>query len=412
MRKSIFLPLTLLFAIVTTTSVWADGKGAHRRHVDRLRVMTKNLYVGADLLGVNDPRPCGALQAVHDLFEEILASNPPERMDAIADEIMRKRPHVIALQEVYRLSMQVPSNSIKVDSETGAITFDHFRVNDNGTITFKTDADHIVYDYLELLLDALAARGLQYDVVEDAIAYESDFEFPSWHLVQHPDFGCIPADGAFPTDVRAEDRDVILVRSDVTADNATWANYSWLVPIQIPTGEAPAPIVQIISVRGFSVADITHRGQTYRFVNTHLEVDDQSDPNSPINMIQAAQAQELIAVLSSETLSQVVTGDFNSSPDPRDVTTSYELMQAAGYTDIWPSFRWRPGYTCCQADDLMNFSSLLSKRVDLVLTLPAAETELLWSPARVTGNRQRDKTASGLWPSDHAGVAALLRFRQ
>ena len=258
-------------------------------------------------------------------------------------------------------------------------------------------------------MDALAARGLQYDVVEDAIAYESDFEFPSWNLV--PELGCFPADGAPPIDVRGEDRDVILVRSDVAAANGTAAQYSTLLPFTISTGVS-SPGVKIILVRGFAATDLTYRGRTYRFVNTHLEVDDQSDPDSIINNIQAAQAQELIETLDPEVLPLVVGGDFNSSPDPADVTASYELILDAGYTDIWNQFGGRPGDTCCQDADLMNFSSTLFKRGDLIFVRPSADSELLPSPAWVTGNRQSGKTASGLWNSDHGGVAAMLKIKQ
>jgi endonuclease/exonuclease/phosphatase family metal-dependent hydrolase len=406
----------LLFAIVIATSAWAAGIGENNGQMDELRVMSKNLYIGANILGVNEPRPCGALQSVHELFEDIVASNPPERMDAIADEIMQKQPHVIGLQEVSRISMQVPSNSLECDQF--GCEFDNFLENDDGSITFITDAgevtEEVVFDYLELLLDALSARGLEYIEVEDATAWESNFEFPSWNLVQDPELGCVPADGALPTDVRAEDRDVILVRSDLATATTreTEKQYRMLLPFPILTGDPVHPVIRVISVRGYGATDLTYQGRTYRFVNTHLEVDDQSDPHSIINYIQTAQAQELIGDLDSEDLPLVVVGDFNSSPDPSDVTMSYEAMIAAGYTDIWTQFSGRPGNTCCQADDLMNFESALFKRIDLIFVRPSADSEFLPSPAWVTGDRQSDKTASGLWDSDHGGVAANLQIRQ
>jgi len=409
MRKSLSFLVLLVFAIVIAMDAQAAERGENNGRVDQLRVMSKNLYIGADILGVNAPRPCGALQGVHELFDDIVASNPPERMDAIADEIMQQQPRVLGLQEVYRISMQVPSNSFVFDPSIPGFTFANFDLNLDGSITFIPDAEDVVFDYLDLLLDALAARGLQYDVVEDAIAYESDFEFPSWNLDPH--LGCVPVDGALPTDVRAEDRDVILVRSDVATANGSAVQYGTLLPFTISTGTG-SPDVKIISVRGFAATDLTYQGRTYRFVNTHLEMDDQSDPDSIINFIQAVQAQELIQVLDPEALPLVVAGDFNSSPDPADVTASYELMVDAGYTDIWSQFGGRPGDTCCQADDLMNFESALFKRIDLVFVRSSADSEFLPSPAWVTGDQQSDKTASGLWNSDHGGVAAKLKIKQ
>lgn len=417
MRKSLFSLVMLLFAAVIASSAWAGSTGVNKGRVNQLRVMTRNLYIGADILGVNEPRDCGALQAVHELFEDIIASNPPERMEAIADEIMQKQPQVIALQEVYRISTQFPSDSYVCNFSTGQCQFANYQVNvDDGniSITFTPNANQVVFDYLDLLLDALEARGLQYSVVEDAVAYQSDFEFPSWNL--DPGIGCYPAPGApsLPTDIRAQDRDVILVRSDVEAKEGTGtaAHYSNLLPFTISTGDY-TPDVKIISVRGYGTTDITYQGQTYRVVNTHLEVDDQSSEDSPINLFQAAQAQELIQLFASETsLPLIIVGDFNSSPDPSDVTESYELMVDNGYTDIWTQFGGRPGDTCCQATDLMNFKSTLFKRVDLIFVRPSVDTQFLPSPAWLTGDRQSDKTASGLWPSDHAGVATMLKLKQ
>jgi len=66
----------------------------------------------------------------------------------------------------------------------------------------------------------------------------------------------------------------------------------------------------------------------------------------------------------------------------------------------------RPGFTCCQDENLLNRAPKLFVRIDLVQFRGA------FSPkqATVVGNTPRDKTASGLWPSDHAAVAATLRI--
>lgn len=408
MRKSLVFLVMFLFAIISAGSTVANGKSINNGRVSQFRLMTLNFYIGVDILNVIEPNPCGALESVYNLFEEIVMSDPVARAEAHADLIAQQQPDVVALQEMFRISKQVPSNSFVFNPSTQRFEFDNFEVNENGSITFIPDADVVVFDYLDLLLDALADRGLEYEVVDDALAYESDFELPSWDL--DPDLGCTPAPGAQPTDIRAEDRDVILVKSGISYDNGTATNYSTLLPFRIPTGSGPD--VQIIVVRGFGATDITHQGQTHRIVNTHLEVDDQSDPASPINIIQAAQAQELIAELESETLPLVVAGDFNSSPDPDDVTISYELIVTAGYEDIWTQFNERPGNTCCQAPDLMNFKSELLKRIDLIFLRPSDDAEFLPSPMWVTGDRQSDKTGSGLWPSDHANVSAKIKLKQ
>jgi endonuclease/exonuclease/phosphatase family metal-dependent hydrolase len=405
-----FSLVLLLFIIVIADSTWAKDNGRNNGRVSQLRVMTLNFYIGADILGVIEPSPCGPLQSVNNLFKDIEASDPVARAEAHADLIEQQQPDVVTLQEMYLIRKQYPSNSFVYNPSIPGFEFANFEVNEDGSITFSPDAEVVVYDYLDLLLDALTDRGLQYEVVEDALATESDFEFPSWDL--DPDLGCTPAQGALPlpTDIRATDRDVTIVKSGISYDNATAANYGTLLPFTIPTGTGTD--VKIIVVRGYGATDITHQGRTHRIVNTHLEVDDQSDPNSPVNLIQAAQAQELIAVLEPETLPLVVAGDFNSSPDPDDVTIAYELIVAAGYEDIWTQFNGRPGNTCCQAPDLMNFKSELFKRIDLIFLRPSDDVEFLPSPMWVTGDRQSNKTDSGLWPSDHANVTAKIKLKQ
>ncbi|WP_295584865.1 endonuclease/exonuclease/phosphatase family protein [uncultured Lamprocystis sp.] len=180
--------------------------------------------------------------------------------------------------------------------------------------------------------------------------------------------------------------------------------------------------------RGFVAINARVAGKNYRIVNTHLEVRE-PQPGNPISQVfQAAQAFELIGVLRATTpigKSLLVLGDFNSSPEDAGVpgplplpepfdqglVPPYQQLAAAGYTDGW-TLRWhvRPGFTCCQAEDLLNENSQLYERIDLILSWPApARVEDI----RVVGTKHWDKTrppAPRLWPSDHGAVAAELRF--
>jgi exonuclease III len=110
----------------------------------------------------------------------------------------------------------------------------------------------------------------------------------------------------------------------------------------------------------------------------------------------------------------VVVGDINSAPEDKPVIVDgqkieppYRQLRKAGYVDVWklkptPS----PGFTCCQAVDLLNAESQLFKRVDVIFSSVDPEEVA----ARRTGANQDGRTPSGLWPSDHAGVVARLRF--
>jgi len=135
-------------------------------------------------------------------------------------------------------------------------------------------------------------------------------------------------------------------------------------------------------------------------------------PRAPESRWREAQAGELLALLSAETGSTILVGDFNSDAygiDPTRVTPTYGMMLAAGYRDMWiEPERQARGLTCCQQADLLNARSTFDQRIDFVFTrnLPAGT-----QPVRrgVVGDRPGDRTASGLWPSDHAGVAATIR---
>jgi endonuclease/exonuclease/phosphatase family metal-dependent hydrolase len=163
----------------------------------------------------------------------------------------------------------------------------------------------------------------------------------------------------------------------------------------------PSVVGTISDTRGWAAVDVEADGKSFRFVTTHL------DSVSPA--IRLAQADELLRTAADTNLPVVMAGDFNipadSSLDPSFL--AYQAMINAGFTDAWQSKRAPdPGFTCCQAENLSNPTSQLSHRIDLVLFRGAfgvADISLI-------GNQPADRTSSGLWPSDHAGVAATLRL--
>jgi endonuclease/exonuclease/phosphatase family metal-dependent hydrolase len=120
-----------------------------------------------------------------------------------------------------------------------------------------------------------------------------------------------------------------------------------------------------------------------------------------------AQARELLLSAADTSLPVIIAGDSNidadSSLDPS--FPGYQAIINAGFTDAWLSKRAPdPGFTAHQAENLLNPTSLLNHRIDLVLFrggFGVADISLI-------GNQPADRTSSGLWPSDHAGIAATL----
>jgi endonuclease/exonuclease/phosphatase family metal-dependent hydrolase len=100
----------------------------------------------------------------------------------------------------------------------------------------------------------------------------------------------------------------------------------------------------------------------------------------------------------------IYVGDLNS---PADGTgTTYNNAIAAGFVDAWSQAGVGDGSTCCQADDLLNPNSMLSSRIDFILF----RGDFTVRSVDVVGEDPANRTPSGLWPSDHAGVVATLRL--
>jgi hypothetical protein len=148
-----------------------------------------------------------------------------------------------------------------------------------------------------------------------------------------------------------------------------------------------------------------------RLFNSHLEVRF-PDPNDPFSaFIQSDQAFELIDILDSVDTPPgpiIVVGDINSSPEHEAIGPIVPpYMQLASMNhDAWTLRPGKPkGYTCCYNEDL-SIPADLYERIDVIFSsvLPSRVK------ANVVGNDEADQTASGLWPSDHAGVAARMKF--
>jgi hypothetical protein len=351
-------PLRTLVAVIIVSIATAGVVAAQE-----VRVMTRNLFIGADLnpvLAAQTPAEFAA--AVQTTLTQIAASDFPKRAELFADEIASKRPHLVGLQEVTRLTL---------NGTTGALPF---------------------RDYLDDVLSALEARGAYYYVA--GVVNDLDVTLP------------IPGVGVIQT----LDRDVVLARVDVGASPVTvpgcrvsvnGCNFSVFV-------SAPTPFGSSIAVeRGFVVVDAVVDGQPVRIVNTHLEI-----PELPV-IVQSLQAAELIARVSALPIAPnspvIVVGDINSAPT--DVPTVPGVVPpymqlAAHYADVWDLRPGAPlGFTCC-SDSLSDPQFQAFKRVDVIFTSGSP----VIARAIVVGGDQQ--TPMGLWASDHLGVFGRIQFER
>src|SRR5947208_2748785 len=139
----VFLMITLL---VTSAHLASASPNAGQRGLD---TMTVNLYVGGDagrVLALNpaDPDYLTKLVAtVTGVYYEIVQSQPYTRLQGVADEIAARMPDIVAVQEASLIRNQSPGDLVL-----------------GGT----TPATNVVFDYLQILVDKLAANGAHYTV--------------------------------------------------------------------------------------------------------------------------------------------------------------------------------------------------------------------------------------------------------
>ena len=257
-KRVILLALAIL---MLATPVAADAISAGG---PKVTVMTRNVYLGADLSPALDATTLdGAIDGSGVIWNELLSTNFPERAVPLAREIKASGADLVGLQEVALWRQQIPSDLGAPPTGVGA------------------PATQVKFDFLALLMQELNAIGGNYEVVH--VQQEFDAELPAdtdqSNATGSPPFGA-------ELDGRLTMRDVILRKRDSKVQLTgppTGANFVTKYTPLI-AGIIPLPVN-----RGWNSVDATiNGGRDFRFVNTHLEAfgDD---------TIRESQAKELFA---------------------------------------------------------------------------------------------------------------------
>jgi endonuclease/exonuclease/phosphatase family metal-dependent hydrolase len=365
----------LLLAATLLASALPARAGNQRAGSQRgLETMTVNLYIGGGTESVlaADPSDLPALvTAVTGLYYEIVGSQPALRLQAVADRIASRQPDIVGVEEATLLRIQSPGDIVG-----------------GGT----APATEVVFDYLQILVDALASRGAHYAVV--STSNEWDIEMPMLQL--GPD--------GMPTgvinDVRQTDREAILVRTDLPPGHLRVSHPQsghFTNAIQIPA-------IGFSVTRGWCSVDVCTRGENFRYICTHLE-----EETAPA--VQVAQAQELLAGPAMTRLPVILVGDFNADPLHRDRPaadpSAYPLIRAAGFRDSWAAvhpFNFAGGLTWGHDEFLADPTTLFDRRIDFVFVRGASLSPLKAQAIDMTLGR----TERPLWASDHAALAVEL----
>lgn len=346
--------------LLTAVSLLAGCPNEH--NFVEVRAMTYNLAVGIDLDAIFlQPTLLDVMKQAEIAWHEKDQSDFAVRAKAVAAEIDAARPDLVGLQEVAQYYSQFPPDGPPAPYGAG------------------TQATTLAKDFLQLLLAELQARGLDYALVTDGT---------NQGVVTNADVEVTGADaGGTPTaDYRIVDREAVLARSGIQVKHVRKGNFAAHIAVPIPGLPTEVPYF-----RGWVAVDAVKSGKAFTFLSTHL---DAFDPR-----VQGAQAQELLGLVSSSTRTLVV-GDMNS--DPADVAWPAHgilVSPTTGFSDSAQDVG-AGAPSCCYDALCSDPNASLSRRVDLILHSPHFEARSV----SLRGTAQ----VNGLWPSDHAGVSAVL----
>ena len=356
-RKLIALLALLVFGVPTV------GEAAPKKSKSpKLSVMTRNVYLGADIA-----RPIGSTtvdefeQKNQIVWDTVEKTNFPARAKLLAKEIKNTKPDLIGLQEVAL-----------------------WRKGPKGNPAPATD---VAYDFLKSLQAEIKARGLKYRVGN--VQREANVEGPT------------TSDG----DVRLTMRDVILVKKRKGLKITGKGGDNFKAEIAVDTPPGPVKVK-----RGYTYINAALDRVKFRFINTHLE--------SFLPSTRLAQARELVTEggPTNTKLPIILVGDMNSDakgdPNGEGDPEPYKAIRDTGFKDAWTEIRGRDkGFVCClrreTADDPPPFPA--DHRIDHIFTLRGV-TKIKGLKAQKVGIDRKNRTASGLWPSDHGGWVGTFRL--
>lgn len=362
------------------------GTAEAKRKAPEITVMSRNLYLGADLgPAVNATSIPAAIDAGGQILDDVDASAFPVRAKLLAREVAKAKPDLLGLQEAALWRFQE-------DADFEA-----------------TPATEVRYDFIKSLRAELKKLDAPYRVA--VVQEEFDQELPA-----DRDGSDATVDAGFPISGADEDgrltmRDAILVRkgSRVRVSGAKSRQFTAAFTVKL------GGVLEIRVPRGWTSVEARlprtkkTRAASFRFVNTHLE--SFGDP-----ALRATQARELFAPGGPyRTKKQLITlGDFNSGSlkdrvgtgsglgTPGDEEAYDALTKEFGLTNLGKR------QTCC-------FNGVLSSvigtyRFDHTVDHVFAKPKVKQVKASVTG-RNPEVSRRGLVASDHGGVVSRLRLK-
>lgn len=347
LRRGARFSAQVFIAILLTVTVTAQNrpKEPHLQGDGTLKVMTYNMYVGTQYAGMTTSNYSKLLQSVTNLILDARASDPAGRIDVIARQIADTTPHLVSLQEVATWSTGPSPTELTVE-----------------------------FDFLQMLLEALAARGLAYAPVASLTHFNAILPSSAGYYVRNT-MGV-----------------AVIARADLAPEDFWFGNVqtaTWNALLMVPM---PALGQLLPFPRGWISTDVMYRGKAFRFVAAHFD----RNPS-----LEVAQGLEFLAGPANTSLPVVLAGDTNTdAANPVDPAyPTYVNLLDAGFVDAWTAANpGDPGFT--------GPVPVMTKRGDLILMRGRFRAQA----AVLVGEEPADTTAGGLYASDHCGVVARLQL--
>ena len=353
-----------------------------------VKVMTRNLYLGADLTpGLEAKNIQGLVNGAGVILNQVDANNFAIRAKGLAREILGKKPDLVGLQEAALWRTQTcDKNPIPPSATT------------------------VRYDYIQLLLSELNRGSKRYRLV---IA-KPEFDFEVWANTDGDEKTAGPnCPMGSEINGRLTMRDAILARvGTVSTSKSLSGTFDTLLQVK------PANVTVDVT-RGWTATDVRKSGHRFRFVNAHLEAFDNQKANHTNKdttvgngEIRQQQARELVNAVRSAYATPrpiIALGDFNS-----DVRTEVKPGDSLAYRVLLgEGFRERAKaspFSCCIGPSTLTTAAGgkvtdFNHTVDHVMTNAPRKITLISSA--VTGR----SPLNGFWDSDHAGVFSSLKVR-
>lgn len=365
-RSGLLLPFILLAACSDSPDILPASQVDRSGYLecllgarsDPVTAASWNMSIGfevKDLLFLN----LDSLRVIRSRAEKIFAdaarSLPRQRVRLMAQEIAAARPDVVGLQETMHLER-------------------------NGVL---------VADFLDSLESDLASLGVPYRMLRRPL------NGATLRIAPLPDSNGVsnPADSIVMTFSEGQ---ALLVSS------------RWTV-----VEEGLIPFRNVIPVDLLGTKTVTDRSAQWAWLrdgsgfqlevwNTHLEV---------LNAQIVAQAGEFKGFADSLRAAKIrqgfapsgrlFLGDINSEPGRAADT----ILSNAGWRDVWSTARWGTGNTWGGGGP-RDTTRKLTQRIDRVLVQGACAIDSAW----LQGDRPQPTDSGWLFPSDHAMVAARIRY--